>query len=219
MRLSTAALVALVSFAGSAHAIPVTWDLSATVTRTNYLPFGPIAVGDAITATMVVETSTPMIHPIPSEAAYLNVFDAFSLNIGGRTLTLGPDATDPGYVREANWLGTGDRGTFRTLQMAAMLYDGSEVYQAYLWFDFADLAAFPAAGLPLTPPSLSSATLRDLSLYSPVNGDPRNGAIFIAGGDVDAFTARSVPEPGALGLMAAGLAMAWIARRRPRVAR
>ena len=216
MRLPIAALAASLFVSASAHAVPITWDLSAVVTRTNLPALGPIAVGDAFSASMVLETDTPLFNPTANQTAYFNVFDSFSLTIGGRTLVLGPDGTETGFIREANWLGTINQIDYQSLQMAALLFDGADAYQAYLWFDFTDLAAFPVDGLPSSPPSLASATLRDISLYSPVGGDPRNGAIFVAGGDVTSFTSRSVPEPSTLTLLLGGLALVWVARRRTR---
>ncbi|MBC8028411.1 MAG: PEP-CTERM sorting domain-containing protein [Steroidobacteraceae bacterium] len=220
MRSSIAAIAVSVFFAASANAVPVTWDLNAVVARTNLPALGDIAVGDAFSASMVVETDTPVVHiPFASSTGYFNVFDSFSLTIAGRTLTLGPDSADMGFAREANWLGTANFEDFQVLQMAALLFDGTDAYQAYLSFEFTDLAAFPIGTLPASPPSLSSARLRDFSIYSPVNGDPRNGALFVAGGDITSFTSRSVPEPSTLTLLLGGLALVWVARRQQGLAR
>lgn len=216
MRIASLAAVIVVSaIAAPVSAVPITWNLDATIARTNYQPLGPMAIGDSITATMVVETDTPGTPTFFANGyAYFNVFDSFSLAVNGRTLTLGPDSSDIGWTREANWMGTSNFDTVQILQMAAMLYDGEDAYQAYLWFEFADTAAFPIGSLPLEPPSLASATLRDIDLYSPVNGDPRNGAIFIAGAHIDTLTA-SVPEPSTLSLFALGmLGLGFVRRRR-----
>lgn len=200
MRIATVAAFAATAClaVSAAHAAPVTWNVDATVSRTNLPAIGPIAVGDSFSASLTFDgdqVGTPL--GFWDAYSYLNVFDSFTVNIGGKTLTLGADSLDPGYAREANWLGhqtTNGVGP-QTLQMAAIVYDGADPYQAYLWFDFADTSTFPLGTLPETPPSLASATFRDFSIYSPVNGDPRNGAIFVAGGDVDSISAVSVPEP------------------------
>jgi hypothetical protein len=216
MRLSTAVVATLVSFAGSAHAVPVTWDLEAVVQRTNLPALGEIAIGDVISASMTLETDTAaVLIPFASGAGYYNVFDAFTLTVAGRTLTLEPDSADMSFVREANWLGTSNFEDFQSLQLAALLSDGADVYQAYLSFEFTDLAAFPIGTLPSSPPSLSSARLRELWLYSPIDGDPRQGAISIAGSEITSFTSRSVPEPSTLTLLLAGLALVWVSRRQP----
>jgi hypothetical protein len=214
MRLSLAALAVSMTLASTAQAIPITWNLDATVTATNLPALGPIALGDVISASMTLETDTPVVHiPFASGTGYFNVFDAFTLTVAGRTLTLGPDSADMGFAREANWLGTSNFADFQSLQMAALLSDGTDVFQAYLSFEFTDLAAFPIGTLPSSPPSLASARLRELWLYSPIDGDPRNGAISIAGSEITSFTSRSVPEPSTLTLLLAGLALVWVARR------
>jgi hypothetical protein len=219
MKLSNLARLAAACFAVSAaHAAPVTWNVDATVSHTNLPAIGPIAVGDAFSATLTFDSAqagTPL--GFWDAYAYYNVFDSFTVNIGGKTLTLGADSLDLGYAREANWLGhqtTNGVGP-QTLQMAAIVYDGADPYQAYLWFDFADTSTFPLGSLPESPPSLASATFRDFSIYSPVNGDPRNGALFVAGGNVDAITAVSVPEPAAGWLLLTIAALVpWVLRRR-----
>lgn len=215
MRLPTVALAASLCLATTAHAVPVTWDVQATITRTNLPALGFLSPGDAVSASMTLETDTPVVYPTSTGTGYYNVFDAFSLTVGGQTLTLLPDSSDPGFVREANWLGSLDLGDIELLQMAAMLSDGAEVYQVYFWFEFTDVQAFPFGTLPLSPPSLASAQLRELWLSSPVNGDPRNGAISIFASEITSFTSRSVPEPSTLTLALAGLALVWVARRRP----
>ena len=215
MRIGTlAGLAATASLVmASANAAPVTWNVNATVSHTNLPAIGPISVGDAFSAALTFDTDqagTPL--GFWDAYAYYNVFDSFSLNIGGKTLVLGPDSADLGWAREANWLGnqTNNGVGPQTLQMAAIVYDGADPYQAYLWFDFADTSTFPLGTLPESPPSLASATFRDFSIYSPVNGDPRNGAIFVAGGNVDSITAVSVPEPSTISLLLLALALAPI---------
>ena len=204
--------------ASAAHATFVTWNVDAIVSHTNLPAIGPIAVGDTFSASFAFDsdqTGTPF--GFWDAYAYYNVFDSFDLNIGGKTLTLGPDSADLGWASQANKLvnqtvnGVGPQ----SLQIAAIVYDGVDPYQAYLWFDFADTSTFPLGTLPQTPPSLASATFRDFSIYSPVNGDPRNGAIFVAGGDVRSFTAMSVPEPASMWLLLPGLAIVLrVVRRR-----
>jgi hypothetical protein len=223
MRIATLAVLAAAALGvASANAAPVTWDLDATVSHTNLGAIGPIAVGDAFSASLTFDPNqlgTSL--GVWDSYEYLNVFDAFSLNIGGKTLNLGPDSADPGWAREANRLGNATvPGTgVQTVQISAIVYDGMDPYLAYLWFDFTDLNAFPLGTLPQSPPSLASATFRDFSVYSPVNGDPRNGAIFIAGGDVQSLRTTSVPEPSTLALLIGVLALLpLIVRRRDRAA-
>jgi hypothetical protein len=104
-------------------------------------------------------------------------------------------------------------------QAQALLFEGTDPYVASLWFDFTDVTAFPLDGMPLSPPSLASATLRELWIHSPIGGDPRNGAISIAGAEITSFTARGVPEPSTLTLLLGGLALVWVARRKHAVTR
>jgi hypothetical protein len=219
MRISALAALAAAALGVStaSQAVPITWDVDAIVARTNLPAIGPIAVGDAFSASFTFDSEKAGTALGFWDAyAYFNVFDSFNLNIGGKTLNLGPQSSDLGWVREANWLGNQTiPGGVQTLQMAAIVYDGLDLYQAYLWFDFTDTATFPLGSLPESPPSLASATFRDFSIYSPVNGDPRNGAIFVAGGNVGAITAATpVPEPSTLALLLALVPL--LMRRRAR---
>jgi hypothetical protein len=215
-----AAVAATASLLSSTvDAAPVSWRVDAVVTRTNLPAIGPIAVGDGFSAELAFDSNhagTPA--GFWDAYSYFNVFDSFALNIGGKTLTLGPDSNDLGWAREANWLGnaTPNDRTYQTLQMAAIVYDGADLYQAYLWFDFSDISTFPLGALPQSPPSLASATLRDFSIYSPVRGNPRNGAIFVAGGSVQSITAVGVPEPSTISLLlvASALLAPWASVRR-----
>jgi hypothetical protein len=217
MRSATlAALAAAALGASAANATPISWDVDAIVARTNLPAIGPIAVGDAFSAALTFDSDkvgTPL--GFWDAYAYFNVFDSFSLNIGGKTLNLGPQSSDLGFVREANWLGNQTiPGSPQQLQMAAVVYDGADAYQAYLSFEFTDTSTFPLGTLPGSPPSLASATLRDFSIYSPVNGDPRNGAIFVAGGNVESIAAATpVPEPTTLSLLLLAFAPLLMRRR------
>lgn len=127
------------------------------------------------------------------------------MNIGTSVLSLGPDSDDPAFAREANSIVTLHDSSAR-VQMNVLLYEGTTPFAAYFWFDFADLGAFPDGIMPSEPPSLASATLAEFSIFSPIDGDPRNGTIFLGSGSIDRFqTAPSVPEPGTLPLFAAAL--------------
>jgi hypothetical protein len=218
MRTSTLAALAAAALGVStaSQATPISWDVDAIVARTNLPAIGPIAVGDAFSASFTFDSEQAGTALGFWDAyAYFNVFNSFSLNIGGKTLNLGPPSADLGWAREANWAGNQTiPGGQQTLQMAAIVYDGLDRYQAYLWFDFTDTTTFPLGTLPANPPSLASATFRDFSIYSPINGDPRNGAIFIAGGNVTSITAATpVPEPTTLSLLLLGLAPLLMRRR------
>ena len=218
MRISTVAALAAAALGVSAasQATPITWNVDAIIERVNLPAIGPMATGDAFSASFTFESTQPGTSlGIWDAYAYFNVFESFSLNIGGKTLNLGPPSDDLGWAREANWLGNQTLpGAPQTLQMAAIVYDGADPYQAYLWFDFTDTSTFPLGTLPTTPPSLASATFRDFSIYSPVNGDPRNGAIFVAGGDVSSITAATpVPEPSTLSLLLLAIGPLLLRRR------
>ena len=91
------------------------------------------------------------------------------------------------------------------------MFEGDTPYFAETRFEFTDLDAFPIGCLPLTPPSLASARLAEISLYSPVP----DGLLFIARADIDSLSsARSVPEPASGLLMLGGLGLMALARRR-----
>jgi hypothetical protein len=198
-----AALAGLISL--PADAIPVPWTLEGTIDNSRTLGnFGSPAVGSPITVNMVVETDTPDIASDPTSAGYFNVFDAFTLSIGTSVLTLGPDSPDPGFAREANALLTVTQPDSLLFQFFAVLYEGDSVFSAEFFFAFDDPGAFPNGMLGLEPPSLATATRREFNIYSPVAGDPRNGAIFLASGSLDSFAAVSVPEPSTLALVLAG---------------
>ena len=214
MRSSVFAVFAmLVSLTPAAHAIPVTWDMEATVTRTN-LPALGIATGDEFSISMTLDSETPAVPTFFADGyAYFNVFDAFTLSVNGHTLTLGPELGVPFPARDTNWLGTSNFPDVQHLQWTALMYEGDTPYYAETRFEFTDTNAFPIGSLPMTPPSLASARLAEISLYSPV---PNNGGyLFIAGANIDSLTAQSVPEPssGLLLLGSLGLMALWRRRR------
>jgi len=200
-----------------AHAIPVTWNLEATFTRTNLPALGPIVVGDTMTASMVLDTDTPGIATgFANGYSYYNLFDAFTVSVNGHTLNLGPQLDAPIPARDTNSLGTLNFPDAQVMQWTTLLYDGDTQYYAETWFEFSDVNAFPIGSLPLTPPSLASATLAEFRLYSPV---PNNGGnIFIGGANIGSLTSASVPEPSTLALTLTAAGMLAFARRRRREA-
>jgi len=220
LMLNRAVMMVVLMIAGSAaHAIPVTWQLDGTMTNSRTLGnFGDPAAGSSFSATMVVEADTADVNLFDGTAGYYNVFRTLSLSIGTSVLTLGPDSDDPAFAREANSIVTLHEASAR-VQMNVLLYEGTTPFAAYFWFDFADLGAFPDGVMPSEPPSLASATLREFSIYSPIDGDPRNGAIFLGSGSIDRFETASplsVPEPGTLPLIAAALFAVGLFSRRDR---
>ena len=200
-----------------AHAIPVTWNLEATFTRTNLPALGPIVVGDTMTASMVLDTDTPGVATgFANGYSYYNLFDAFTVSVNGHTLNLGPQLDAPIQARDTNSLGTLNFPDAQVMQWTTLLYDGDTQYYAETWFEFSDVNAFPIGSLPLTPPSLASATLAEFRLYSPV---PNNGGnIFIGGANIGSLTSASVPEPSTLALTLTAAGMLAFARRRRREA-
>ena len=211
MRISVLpALAVLSALAASANAGPIDWNLQATVTRTN-LPALDIAVGDLFSVDMTLNSETPAIPTFFADGYnFLNVFDAFTLNVNGHSLVLGPKLADPADQRNSNFLGTLNFADFQVLQFVALMYDGDTPYYAEVNFEFTDTNAFPIGSLPAAPPSLASARLADFSLFSPDGG----GYISIAGSNVDSFTTRSVPEPSTAFLMLGALGVLAFGRRR-----
>jgi len=213
MRISVLpALAALGCLAAAAHADPINWNLQATVARVN-LPALDIEVGDLLSLDMTLDSDSPAIPEFFADGYhYLNLFDAFTLNVNGHALILGPKLSDPAEQVDTNSLGTLNFPDYQVLQFRGLMYEGDTPYFAEASFEFTDTNAFPIGSLPAAPPSLASARLANLSLYSPV---PNNGGLlFIAGGDVDSFTVRSVPEPSSAVLMAGALAILALGRRR-----
>lgn len=196
------------------QAVPVSWNFDATFTRTNLNALGPIEVGDTLTASMVLETDTPAVPTgFASGFGYFNVFDSFTLSVNGHTLSLGPQLD---AARDSNWLGTSNFADYQALQWVNLLYDGDTAYVAEARFEFTDLDAFPIGSLPLTPPSLASARIAEISLYSPVSDN--GGLIFIGSAAIGSLNATSVPEPSTLGLLLVATGMLVFARRRPQKA-
>jgi hypothetical protein len=194
------------------QAVPVTWNLDATFTRTNLHALGPIEVGDTLSASMVLDTDTPAVATgFANGFGYFNVFDSFALSVNGHTLNLGPQLD---AARDSNWLGTSNFADHQALQWVNLLFDGDTAYVAEARFEFTDLDAFPVGSLPLTPPSLASARIAEISLYSPVPGN--GGLIFIGSAAIGSLNASSVPEPSTLGLLLAATGMLAFARRRRR---
>lgn len=208
-----AGLAALTILAAQAQAIPVSWNLEATFTRTNLPALGPIVVGDTITASIVLDTDTPGVATgFANGYSYYNPFDAFTVSVNGHTLNLGPKLDAPIPARDTNSVGTLNFPDVQLLQWTTLLYEGDTPYYAETWFEFSDVNAFPIGRLPLAPPSLASATLAEFRLYSPV---PNNGGyIFIGGANIGSLTSASVPEPSTLALALTAAGMLGFARRR-----
>ncbi len=201
--------VAVLAFS-PVQAVPVSWNFDATFTRTNLPALGPILVGDTLSASMVFDTDTPAVATgFANGYGYFNVFDSFSLSVNGRTLNLGPQL-DP--ARDSNWLGTANFTDYQALQWLTLLYDGDTAYVAETRFEFTDVNAFPIGSLPMTPPSLASARIAEISLYSPVADN--GGLIFIGSAAIGSLDATSVPEPSTLGLLLAATGMLVFVRRR-----
>jgi hypothetical protein len=198
-----------------AFAVPVNWDLSGSIARTNAPWLGAIGIGDAFSASMVVETDTPPeFVAFASSQSFVNVFDSFTLNIGGKTLNLGADSSDHSYAIQANDISSLTFDDYQAVQMHAIVFDADTPYFVDLRFEFTDTTTFPYGSLPSVPPSLATARLADFAVYSPVDGNPLNGAIFIAGGPISSFTARGVPEPSMLWLGLGAFAMLGVFGRR-----
>jgi hypothetical protein len=202
---------ALVALAPAAKAIPISWDMQATVTRTN-LPALDIQTGDEFVVNMTLDSETPAVPTFFANGyGYFNVFDQFTVSINGHTLTLGPELSAPFPARDTNWLGTSNFPDFQSLQFATLMYEGDTAYYAETWFEFTDTNAFPIGSLPLTPPSLASARLAEFRLFSPAAG---GGYTSIATANIGSLTERSVPEPSTGLLMLAGVGLMSLWRRR-----
>jgi len=206
----------ILSAVAPAHAVPVTWNLEATFTQTNFPALGPIAVGDTMTASIGFDTDAPGLATGYADGyAYWNLFDAFTVNVNGHTLTLGPKVDgDPYPGAGTNSMGTENFSDHQRMQWTTQFYEGDTPYYAETWFEFSDANALPIGSLPATPPSLASATLKEFRLYSPV---PDNGGfIFIGSADIGSLTSTSVPEPSNLALALTAAGMLGFARRRRR---
>jgi hypothetical protein len=211
MRPYVLAFLAVVSLAPAAHAIPIMWDMQATVIRT-HLPALDIESGDALSVRMTLDSETPAVSlGFNSAYAYFNVFDEFTLSVNGHTLTIGPQSDVPGVARNTNWLGTENPPGQQRMQWSTLMYDGDTPYYAETWFEFNDPNALPIGSLPMIPPSLASAWLAEFRLYSPV---PDGSLIFLAAAEIDSLTARSVPEPSSGLLLLGGLGLMAMWRRR-----
>jgi hypothetical protein len=196
-----------------AHAVPVTWNMEGTFTQTNLPALGPIVAGDTMSASISFDTDSPGVSVGYADGyVFWNVFDAFTVNVNGHTLTLGPELGGPNPGSGTNSLATANFPDYQVMQWTTLFYEGDTPYYAETWFEFSDVNAFPIGSLPLTPPSLASATLAEFRLYSPV---PDNGGyLFIGSANIGSLTSASVPEPSTLALALTAAGMLVIARRR-----
>lgn len=204
MRCVIAVLVALVVIsAREAHAVPVTFAFSGTVTQVPVLdpvdPFGgTIGFGTALTGTYTFESSAADLDPSASGASYQAGGSPYGLEvtIGGNLFT----ATDFLAVNLQN----GPTDFYGVLACAGACGGDLTISLSFL-----SSGVLAGTALPLTAPPLSSFDL---------------GATFALSGFVDGNQVQidghitelsSVPEPGTLLLMITGVAgMCGYRRRR-----
>jgi hypothetical protein len=153
----------------------------------------------------------------PNQGVWFGLFQSFDFAIGTSHLTLNPSliAGSTGVP-----LSPAENQTLLTLpetpsrylfQFSSHLQEGAADFEARFLLEFSDPSVFPVGALAPEPPSLESATVRELFLYQPI-GD--GGGIFLASGTVNRFVAVPVPEPPVWALfLTAALGVLFQARK------
>jgi hypothetical protein len=177
-----------------AAASPITWLLEGTV-FTSSIP--GVAVGDAASMLLTFESSTPDLEPSPSCGLYVGAIVSATAVFGSQAFTAGPQPV--GGIEISDGSGS---------VIACGITPGQVPAYTYRAFGGANLIAFfeygpvPSDALLLEPP--------DFWLF-------QSGIRVIAhSGDAIALlhSARVVPEPATIVLLATGFAGAFCARRR-----
>jgi len=216
-----AALAALVSFGGSARAVPVTVTMNGHLTSIPTQVGGAFSAGEAFTFNYTYDTTTGNAGGSTNAIYY---YDSYHLDIGGGAFTV--DATAGAVF--ANSVQIINLSSFDAYKVdatdglsysphSALLDPNTSIQyflvQVFTQFSYA-ASQFSGPALPPGAPPYTSANGFNLQLRP----DPGSldGRIFVQG-VIDSVSDNSVvatPAPAALALFAPGLALIGLLRRR-----
>jgi hypothetical protein len=215
--LPSVALLLLLALAGPARAVQITWSFTGEVALVGgtsgevaSLASGGVVVGAPVSGQMVFESTTSDSDPDPFFGRYLGAvtdlraeFAALVVSFeasGLEQVALNVEGAGLPFVYAAQGRGADSTGTFANVVFSLELVDASN-------------AAFPNDSLPLSRPPLSA-----LDPYSAAQADDLGFTTrlylgFSPTAAVDVELTSLVPEPGALTLLGAGIALSVLLRR------
>ncbi|WP_296945381.1 PEP-CTERM sorting domain-containing protein [uncultured Massilia sp.] len=214
---------ALAMPAGPAHSdtLPfVTFTSTGTITRgddyIDYFHNGGVLIGQQFTMSLTVDVSTLSLFPSnPDAVVYGNATDTAvswgELTINGRTFSWANDQSSS-YVIKRN---PADAGHGASIDTWGIANDGISVYAS------TDIRSLYNRFLPdrdITQPVVfdMGAPYMEGETYVSVNGGTQGFDFSATRLASAAWTVSAVPEPGSYAMLAAGLAVAGLARRRKR---
>jgi len=180
------------------------------------LTFGSALPG-AVTSSLMINGESIDIAPFSSNLASANFLDSNGVvSCGENCSRIAPDQFNVNTISQD--LTPAGLSAARTLSFSFLAgfqsFDNPE--QALAWFDFSpDFDLTQLASLPLLDSLRPSVSLNDVLFDCTEVGCQPTGSRRTMFDVMSATrTVASVPEPGALGLLAIGLAGAWFTRRR-----
>lgn len=207
----------LVALAGPARAVQITWSFAGNVALVGgtsgeaaSLASGGVIVGAPVSGVMVFESTTSDNDPDPLFGVYLGAvtdlraeFPALVVSFEGSGLEqvlLNLEGDGVPFVYAAQGAGTDSTGAFGTVVFSLELVDSSN-------------GAFPDDSLPLSRPPLSALDPYSAAQAESLGVTTRLHLAFSPTAGVDVELTSLVPEPGALTLLGASLALSLVLRR------
>ena len=187
--------------ASPAVAYPITWELEGTVFTSG---ISGINVGDAASMLLTFETTTPDLESDSSCGLYFGAITSATTVMGSQTYQFTRVGTGGGGIEVSTGAGT---------VVACGITPGSFPAYTYRAFPGPELLAFWEGGLvfsdalPLVPPRIDLSNSA-FGLYT----SPRGGTGALA----RMTSARVVPEPASMFLLATGVVSALMLRRHRR---
>jgi len=212
-----AALAALVSFGGVAHAVPVTVTMNGHLTSVPTPVAGAFTTGESFTFHYTYDTTT---GNAGSSSTAIYYYQSYHLDIGGGAFTVDAPAGAV-FANSVQIINLSSFDAYKVDATDGLSYTPSAAINPYTLvqvFTQFSYAASQFAGPALLPgaPPYTSANAFSLELRP----DPGSldGRIFVNGfiNSVTDNRVAAVPTPAALALFAPGLALIGLLRRRRR---